>query len=36
MQYIIMTETTKHIVCIEGKRNVDKLGEKLLNNEKNC
>jgi len=34
MQYIIMTETTKHIVCIEGKRNVEKLGEKLLNNEK--
>lgn len=33
-----MTETTKHIVCIEGKRNVEKLGdklsEKLLNNEK--
>ena len=22
----------KHIVCIEGKRNVDKLGDKLLNN----
>jgi hypothetical protein len=29
MQPIIMTETTKHIVCIECKRNVDKLGEKL-------
>jgi hypothetical protein len=24
-----MTESTKHVVCIEGKRNVDKLGEKL-------
>ena len=24
-----MNETTKHIVCIEGKRNVDKLSDKL-------
>jgi len=24
-----MNETTKHVVCIEGKRNVDKLGDKL-------
>ena len=30
MQYIIMTETTKHIVCIEGKRNTD----KFLNEDK--
>ena len=31
MQAIIMTETTKHIVCIEGKRNVDKLTLKNPN-----
>ena len=27
--HYIMPETTKHIVCIEGKRNVDKLNDKL-------
>jgi RNase P subunit RPR2 len=27
-----MNETTKHIVCIEGKRNVDKLADKLSDN----
>ena len=27
--HYIMNETTKHIVCIEGKRNVDKLIDKL-------
>jgi RNase P subunit RPR2 len=27
-----MTESSKHVVCIEGKRNVDKLSDKLLNN----
>ena len=30
-----MNDKTKHIVCIEGKRNVDKLTDKLLNNGKN-
>jgi hypothetical protein len=29
-----MTNELKHIVCIEGKRNVDKLSDKLLNNPK--
>ena len=32
MKPIIMTESSKHVVCIEGKRNVDKLSDKLLNN----
>ena len=31
MKPIIMTESSKHVVCIEGKRNVDKL---LTNNDK--
>jgi RNase P subunit RPR2 len=30
-----MTNELKHIVCIEGKRNVDKLSDKLLNNANN-
>jgi RNase P subunit RPR2 len=29
-----MTNELKHIVCIEGKRNVDKLSDTLLNNPK--
>ena len=29
-----MTESTKHVVCIEGKRNVDKLTDKRLNKDK--
>ena len=29
-----MNETTKHVVCIEGKRNVDKLSDKLTDNPK--
>ena len=29
-----MTESSKHVVCIAGKRNVDKLSDKLLNKEK--
>jgi RNase P subunit RPR2 len=29
-----MNDKTKHIVCIEGKRNVDKLSDKLLNKPK--
>ena len=33
--YHTMNDKTKHIVCIEGKRNVDKLTDKLLNNGKN-
>ena len=32
MKPIIMTESSKHVVCIAGKRNVDKLSDKLLNN----
>ena len=34
MKPIIMTESSKHVVCIAGKRNVDKLSDKLLNKEK--
>ena len=29
-----MNETTKHIVCIEGKRNTDKLNDKLIKADK--